>query len=281
MRSVTVATLTVVALLSTGCVTKQTHEAALQELSQTRDSLSSAQKTIAEQRDQIEENEKALAQSKEALQASKEQIERNKNELSELDIKKAVLQEELDKAEASLGTAQSQLETMRQIEAETKKRNEIYARFVSELQKMIDGGQLTVSIEQGRIVINLPDNVLFKTGSAHVNKEGQQALKQIADVLKEFSDRRFQVEGHTDNVPMKSSRFPSNWELSTARALSVVHLMVEQGVAAENVSAAGFGEFHPRADNETPEGRALNRRIEIIMQPNLEILSNELPKVAE
>jgi len=281
MRSFTAATLTAVALLSTGCVTKSTHEAALQELSQTRDSLSSAQKTIAEQQGQIEENEKALSESKEALQASKEQIERNKNELSDLDIKKAVLQQELDKAEASLGTAQSQLETMRQIEAETKKRNEIYARFVSELQKMIDGGQLTVSIEQGRIVINLPDNVLFKTGSARVNKEGQQALKQIADVLKEFSDRRFQVEGHTDNVPMKSSRFPSNWELSTARALSVVHLMVEQGVAAENVSAAGFGEFHPRADNETPEGRALNRRIEIIMQPNLEILSNELPKVAE
>jgi len=281
MRSVTAATLTVVALLSTGCVTKQTHEAALQELSQTRDSLSSAQKTIAEQKGQIEENEKALAQSRDELKASNEQIERNKNELSDLDIKKAVLQTDLDKAEIRLSAAQAQLETMRQIEAETKKRNEIYARFVSELQKMIDGGQLTVSIEQGRIVINLPDNVLFKTGSARVNPEGQEALKQIADLLKEFSDRRFQVEGHTDNVPIKSSRFPSNWELSTARALSVVHLMVEQGVAPENVSAAGFGEFHPRADNETPEGRALNRRIEIIMQPNLEILSNELPKVAE
>ncbi len=281
MRLVLVATLTALTLLSTGCVTKQTHEAALQELDKTRDSLKSAEKTIAEQNLQIANSNEVIARNNEEIARSREQIELNKTELSDLDLKKAVLQRELDEAQKRLSTAQSQLETMRRIEAETKKRNEIYARFVTELQKMIDGGQLTVSIEQGRIVINLPDNVLFATGSARVNADGQEALKQIANVLKEFSDRRFQVEGHTDNVPMKSARFPSNWELSTARALSVVHLMVQEGVAAENVSAAGFGEFHPRADNESKEGRALNRRIEIIMQPNLEILSNELPKVAE
>lgn len=281
MRLVLVAILTALTLLSTGCVMKQTHEAALQELDKTRDSLESAEKTIAEQNLQIANSNEVIARNNAEIARSREQIELNKIELSDLDLKKAVLQQELDEAQKRLSTAQSQLETMRQIEAETKKRNEIYARFVTELQKMIDGGQLTVSIEQGRIVINLPDNVLFATGSARVNSDGQEALKQIGNVLKEFSDRRFQVEGHTDNVPMKSARFPSNWELSTARALSVVHLMIQEGVAAENVSAAGFGEFHPRADNESREGRALNRRIEIIMQPNLEILSNELPKVVE
>ena len=151
--------------------------------------------------------------------------------------------------------------------------------FVNRLQSMIDGGQLTVSIDAGRIVINLPNNVLFKTGSANLNVEGQEALTQIGDVLKQFSDRRFQIEGHSDNVPIKSARFPSNWELSTARALSVVHLLTEMGVTPENVSAAGFGEFRPRADNETEEGKQLNRRIEIVMLPNLDILSSELPKV--
>jgi len=145
---------------------------------------------------------------------------------------------------------------------------------------MIDGGQLTVSIEQGRIVINLPDNVLFKSGSANLNSEGKDALTKIAAVLSQFSDRRFQIEGHTDNRPINSARFPSNWELSTSRALTVVHLLTDMGVSSENISAAGFGEFHPRADNETEEGRQLNRRIEIIMLPNLDILSNELPKVA-
>ncbi|MCJ7766427.1 MAG: OmpA family protein, partial [Thiovulaceae bacterium] len=271
MRLVIVATLTLIALLSTGCVTKQTHDATLLELDKTRHSLGTAQKTINEQQLQIKGNKEEIAR-------INEEIARRNNELSELDLKKAVLQQELDAAQKQLQESQAQLETMRQIEAETKKRNEIYARFVKELQKMIDGGQLTVSIEQGRIVINLPENVLFASGRATVNSDGQEALKQIANVLKEFSDRRFQVEGHTDNVPMKSARFPSNWELSTARALSVVHLMVQEGVEAKNVSAAGFGEFHPRAVNDTREGRALNRRIEIVMQPNLEILSNELPK---
>lgn len=267
MKLVILTALTAGALLSTGCVSTKTHEAALQELDKTRSSLSTAEKTISEQRHEIEANNKEIA--------------RTNSELSDLENKKSALQKEFEGTQKELNESQSQLETMRHIEAETKKRNEIYARFVTELQKMIDGGQLTVSIEQGRIVINLPENVLFGSGRARVNPEGQEALKQVSTVLKEFSDRRFQVEGHTDNVPMKSARYASNWELSTARALSVIHLMIEEGVQAQNVSAAGFGEFHPRADNETKEGKALNRRIEIIMQPNLEILSNELPKVTQ
>jgi chemotaxis protein MotB len=294
MKLIPMAILAAILLLNTGCVTKQTHEAALQELDDTRSALSAARKTIEEQRREIAENKAEIARNeaeiernRREIERGKAQIERNNDELAALDLKKATLQQELEKAQkrleasqARLNATEAQLETMRQIEAETKKRNEIYARFVKELQKMIDGGQLTVSIEQGRIVINLPDNVLFASGSATVNSEGRTALGQIAEVIKSFSDRRFQVEGHTDNVPIKSARFPSNWELSTARALSVVHLMVEKGVVPGNVSAAGFGEFHPRADNDSKEGRALNRRIEIIMLPNLEILSSELPKVA-
>ena len=195
-------------------------------------------------------------------------------------------QAEMDEMRKSLGSTQKELSasqaeiaTLRKIEAETKRRNEIYAQFINRLKSMIDGGQLTVSIDAGRIVINLPDNVLFNSASASLNTEGQVALRKIGEVLTQFSDRRFQVEGHTDNVPIKSARFPSNWELSTTRALAVVHLLTEMGVTPENISAAGFGEFRPRADNETEEGKKLNRRIEIVMLPNLDILSNELPKV--
>ena len=188
-------------------------------------------------------------------------------------------QEELTASQEQLTASQEEITTLRKIEAETKRRNEIYAEFVNKLQSMIDGGQLTVSIDAGRIVINLPDNVLFNSGSANLNPEGKQAITQVGEVLSQFSDRRFQIEGHTDNVPIKSARYPSNWELSTARALSVVHLLTEIGVKPENISAAGFGEYRPRADNETDEGKQLNRRIEIVMLPNLDILSSELPKV--
>ncbi len=272
MKSVIIIGLGLAALLTTGCVTKGTHEATLAELGKTKDSLVTAQSKIDQQEQKISEQQLEI-------EKNIQEISKTKKELLELEKNKAILQKELEDSQKLLNSSQAQLETMRQIEAETKKRNEIYARFVSELQKMIDGGQLTVSIEKGRIVINLPDNVLFATGHSNVNPQGKEALKQIAAVLKEFSDRSFQVEGHTDNVPIKSSRYPSNWELSTARALNVVHLMIAEGVDAKNISAAGFGEFQPRADNETPEGRALNRRIEIIMLPNLEILSNELPKL--
>ena len=200
-------------------------------------------------------------------------------EIDEMQKSLGNTQEELSASQEKLSASQAEIATLRKIEAETKRRNEIYAQFVNRLQSMIDGGQLTVSIDAGRIVINLPNNVLFNSGSANLNAEGKKALAQIGDVLKQFSDRRFQIEGHSDNVPIKSARFPSNWELSTARALAVVHLLTEMGVTPENVSAAGFGEFRPRADNETEEGRQLNRRIEIVMLPNLDILSNELPKV--
>jgi len=189
------------------------------------------------------------------------------------------MRKSLGDTQEELTASQAEIATLSKIEAETKRRNEIYAQFVNRLQSMIDGGQLTVSIDAGRIVINLPNNVLFNTGSANLNTEGKQAMAQIGEVLSQFTDRRFQIEGHTDNVPIKSARYPSNWELSTARALAVVHLLTEMGVTPENISAAGFGEFRPRADNETEEGRRLNRRIEIVMLPNLDILSSELPKV--
>ena len=95
----------------------------------------------------------------------------------------------------------------------------------------------------------------------------------LGRVLGELDDRQFQVEGHTDDVPISTERFPSNWELSSARALSVVRLLIQAGVPPENVSGAGYGEFQPVASNEDAGGRRLNRRIEIVMLPNLDIIA--------
>ncbi len=279
MKNIIIISLGLITLLTTGCVTKGTHEATLAELGKTQESLYTANSKISEQKQKIDKQNADIEAQKREIDKNLEEILKTNSELAKLSENKSVLSKELEESQKLLNSSEAQLETMRQIEAETKKRNEIYAHFVNELQKMIDGGQLTVSIEKGRIVINLPDNILFATGRSSLNLEGQETLKQVAAVLKEFSDRSFQVEGHTDNIPMKSTKYPSNWELSTARAMSVVHLMIAEGVDAKNISAAGFGEFQPRANNETKEGRALNRRIEIIMLPNLEILSNELPKV--
>ncbi|MCF6255845.1 MAG: OmpA family protein [Gammaproteobacteria bacterium] len=266
MRFVTLIITIPLILLMSACVSSSKFEAALAEKEAMSQSLESAQNEISRNKEQLKKAEQELA-------AAREKVTATQDELAELEAKKQALQKELS-------DSQEKMATLSNIEAETKRRNEIYAQFVNRLKTMIDGGQLTVSIEQGRIVINLPNNVLFKSGSAHLNPDGKEALTQIAAVLSQFSDRRFQIEGHTDNMPIKSARFPSNWELSTSRALTVIHLLTDMGVSPENISAAGFGEFHPRADNETEEGRKLNRRIEIIMLPNLDILSSELPKVA-
>jgi chemotaxis protein MotB len=258
MKSITVSLALFTLLFLGGCVTKQTHEATLAQLQSTTNSLETTQDKLA----------------------------RSQAEIRALEEKKNTLQQELydtrfnlEATQLDLSARQAQIETLKQIEDETKRRNAIYASFVEKLKGMIDGGRLTVSIENGRIVINLPENVLFASGSAKLNDEGRTAIKEIANVLSSFSDRRFQVEGHTDNMPIKSQNGYSNWELSSERALSVVHLMSDSGVMPANLSAAGFGEFQPRADNSTSEGRMLNRRIEIVMLPNLDILSNELPKV--
>ena len=280
-------------LLLSACVSSGKHEAALAEMDSIRQSLGSAQEEINRNQQQIKKTEQELDAAKMQNALAQEEISRNQQQIkkAEQKLESAKMQvvsavEELMKLEArkqdlqeELSESQTQMTTLRNIENETKRRNQIYEKFVNRLKTMIDGGQLTVSIEQGRIVINLPNNVLFKSGSANLNPEGEEALTQIASVLSQFSDRRFQIEGHTDNKPIKSARFPSNWELSTSRALTVVHLLTDMDVDPENISAAGFGEFRPRADNEIEEGRQLNRRIEIIMLPNLDILSNELPKV--
>ena len=182
------------------------------------------------------------------------------------------LTQEADMLSQSLAETQRAMEEMRAREAAAEERNRIYAQLLDRFQEMIDAGTLDVSIEDGRIVINLKQDILFGSGSDKVGDEGKETLGEVATALAEFPDRSFQVEGHTDNVPIQTARFPSNWELSTARSTSVVKLLVEGGVLPANVSAAGFGEFRPRDDNETDEGRALNRRIEIIMVPALQQL---------
>jgi len=260
-------------------VMRQSLERAQNEITRNKEQLENAKQALkaaniqnAMAQDEIESNQQQLMITEQELASAKMQVTAAESELIKLEARKQMLQQELSESQAKMATLSN-------IEAETKRRNEIYAQFVNRLQAMIDGGQLTVSIEQGRIVINLPNNVLFNSGSANLNSEGKEALTHIAEVLGQFSDRRFQIEGHTDNKPINSARFPSNWELSTSRALTVVHLLTDMDVAPENISAAGFGEFRPRAGNEAEEGRKLNRRIEIIMLPNLDILSSELPKV--
>jgi chemotaxis protein MotB len=117
------------------------------------------------------------------------------------------------------------------------------------------------------MTVKMKDKILFSSGSARIGKDGQEALRAIAEVLAGVQDKVVRVEGHTDDVPLGRGPFATNWELSTARALAVVRLLQDAGVDPARLAAAGYGEFQPIASNGTPEGRSENRRIEIVLAP--------------
>lgn len=130
--------------------------------------------------------------------------------------------------------------------------------------------ELSVTVKDGNVYVSLQEKLLFKSGSADVDPKGKQALSKLASVLNTTKDINVMIEGHTDNVPIKSVKFEDNWALSTARALSIVRILtVENGYDSRKIIASGRGEFLPIQPNTTAEGKSSNRRTEIILSPNL------------
>lgn len=147
-----------------------------------------------------------------------------------------------------------------------------YKDLLTRFKHLIDAGTLKVAIRDGRMVLQLPTDVLFDSGSAKLSDTGKEAVSEVASVLKDIQERRFQVEGHTDSVPIHTAQYRSNWDLAAARALGVVRAMTAAGIQGTLLSAASYGEFHPVASNDAAEGRAENRRIEIVVMPDLSML---------
>lgn len=141
-------------------------------------------------------------------------------------------------------------------------------------------GKIQIRSDADSITISLADNLLFDSGSADLRPGSQDVLAQVALALKGLPNE-MRIEGHTDNVPVNSPDFPTNWELSAARASRVLRFMREQGgLTANDLFLAGYAETHPIADNSTPEGRALNRRADIvILYPTIEDLNKSLQGV--
>ncbi len=162
-------------------------------------------------------------------------------------------------------------------ERQAQQRLATFRNMLERFNKMIASGKLRVKIVRGRMVVELSENILFDSGKADLKAEGQAALTEVAGVLQSIDDRDFQIAGHTDNLPIKSAKFPSNWHLSTARAVNVATYLADHGVPSVRLSAAGYADTQPAAENETPEGRQQNRRIEIVLMPNLD----ELPDLSQ
>jgi chemotaxis protein MotB len=131
--------------------------------------------------------------------------------------------------------------------------------------------ELSVEIKNGKVYVSMSDKLLFKSGSSAVEDKGKEALKLLSDVLDKNTDIDILVEGHTDNVPIKTAVYKDNWDLSVARATTIVRILTnDYKIAPTRMTASGKGEYFPKSDNDTPEGRAKNRRTEIILSPKLD-----------
>ena len=130
--------------------------------------------------------------------------------------------------------------------------------------------ELSVYVKDGNVYVSLQEKLLFKSGSAVVDPKGKEALGTLAQVLNVTPDVNVNIEGHTDTVPIKNEKFADNWALSTGRATSIVRILTKDyGLDPHRIIASGRGEFKPVQSNDTPEGKTLNRRTEIILSPNL------------
>jgi chemotaxis protein MotB len=275
---------TLLLLLLPACVQKSTHNRTLQELSSARTDqerrtedfqreLARRDAREARLRDQLEGLQTEADRLIEDLGASRRETIRAQDQLTEIEMESQRLGNLLNAQGAESQRLRGRLDQLAAIEEEIRERNRIYEEVLGRFRSLIDSGRLSVSIVRGRMVINLPQDILFSSGSADLGREGRETLSEIAAVLSEFDNRSFQVEGHTDDDPISTTQFPSNWELSAARSLSVVKLLVDRGVSPELISGAGYGEFRPVATNQTEEGQRLNRRIEIVMLPNLDVIA--------
>jgi chemotaxis protein MotB len=243
-------------------VNEDLYNAKVAELNKTKQELDREQKAAEAAR-------KAAAERQAALDNENTML---KGRLAALGQDIASMKTNLGATQADLDAAKKRMEEMKKAQEQAEKRAAQFREMVAKFKSMIDAGKLQVEIRSGLMLVKLPDNILFDPGRTDLKAAGQDAIKQVTAILASIEGRKFQVTGHTDNVPIKSGKFKSNWELSTQRAVEVVKFMASNGMDAKRLSAAGYADTLPVSNNDSDEGRRQNRRIEIVVVPNIEEL---------
>jgi chemotaxis protein MotB len=218
--------------------------------------------------------EKARKLGKE-LAAANARLADYERSMSEMDAKNKNQEAILKKRAEDLDSREKAIADLRaRLAARDKALNDLRDKLRSALIQF-PAADLSIEMRDGKVYIAISDKMLFKSGSDKVEPLGKDALHQVATVMKAYPEMDLIIEGHTDNVPIKSVRYADNWDLSVKRATSVVRVLTkEYGLPVTQVTPSGKGEFFPKATNETAEGRSKNRRTEIIIAPKLEEIQN-------
>lgn len=211
------------------------------------------------------------------LKAEIENSQSLQGELNSLTEEKSTVEEDLKKKREQLDHASKEHEkTLAKLNTELEKQKESenkYKETMDDLKKEINDQRVKISQLNGVIKVQMENKILFPSGEAVVSEEGKAVLQKVASSFARIKEKRFRIEGHTDNIPINNFKFPSNWELSATRAANVLHVILKnEGLEAKKFEIVGMGEHHPVAANDTEENRALNRRIEILLIPNPEVV---------
>ena len=224
-------------------------------------------------------NESYDVLSSQSSQKLSEQAQKNQELLAQLQEKEDKLALEstrLQNLEKELSAREAQItELQRLIDAREAQMQQL-KNAISNALHSFEGKGLTVEHRDGKIYVSMENKLLFSSGSWAVGAEGRSAVEQLAAVLKQNTDINVLIEGHTDNVPYTGAALLDNWDLSVKRATAIVRILHDNGVRPTQITAAGRSEFMPVASNETTTGKAKNRRIEIILAPNLDEISKLL-----
>jgi chemotaxis protein MotB len=262
-----------VALLAlAGCVSQSSYDKLQSELEASQSELEARNATVRDG----EKATQAQQQKQAELQA---ELDHQKDNVRDLQERLAALHKQLATTVKDRSSLESSVSEMTAALAELEQRKEEADARLAELRSVLDkfralihAGKLKVKVVDGKIVVVLASDVLFGSGSAALSKDGKAEIAEVSKLLASLPKRKFQVEGHTDNVPIGTAQYPSNWELAAGRSITVAKTMIEAGMPAGRVSAASFADAQPAASNDTAEGRAANRRIEIILVPDLSTL---------
>jgi chemotaxis protein MotB len=272
-----------------GCVWKSEYASKLAEIDgllQQRSTLEEKLQTTEKELADVKEKYDALLKEKNALAeenaAIKSTLEAKKDQLAKEVVE---LRARLTEARRMVDSHEKELEAKdrevlqlkdqaEKLEQEKEKAiagtKDTYESLVKELKQEIKEGEVRITQLKDKLTVNMVEKILFDSGSAVIKKNGKKVLDRVADILKTVKGHQIKVEGHTDNVPIGPTiidKFPTNWELSTARATTVVRYLQERGVDPKVMSAEGYAEYAPVASNDREEGRATNRRIEIVLIP--------------
>jgi len=267
------------AVLLAGCVSSKEYRARVGEIDNLKQNVS-----------QLETRVRALEQENAGLKTQLKTTQDDRmalqSGLKTAQDNKAALEKQLRSTEEDKAAVQKENALLRGQVAEIARQRDIamtekekalsglkstYDNLVKELNKEIQAGQIAITQLKDKLSLTMVEKVLFDSGSADIKKEGRWVLDRVGEILKEVKDKQINIEGHTDNVPISPrlrQKFPTNWELSTARATTVVRYLQEKAdLDPKLLIAGGFAEYRPVESNDTEEGRAKNRRIEILLIP--------------